>query len=169
MAEEEADAEEQAEAPSRSSGALSRYFVIILLIFLAEAAIGYYVLDRAVPVPEDLSGEIAEEEEEKEEWRPPIYYEEMKEMVFSPSDSHGSLMVQISLVFEVDSRAVVDELSKRHFVLWDLVLGRMERFTAKAMRDPLKQAVKEDVKQTLNQELKNGEVIGVYVTDFVVQ
>ena len=169
MAEEEADAEEQMEVPSRDSGGTSRYFVLILLILLIEAAVGYYFLDRAVPVPEDMSVETTEEEEEEEEWRPPIYYEEMKEMVFSPSDSRGNLMVQISIAFEVDSRAAVDEFSKRHFVLWDMVLGRMERFTAKAVRDPLKQAVKEDVKQTLNHELKNGEVIGVYITDFVVQ
>tara|TARA_Y100000031_G_C8078691_1_gene318601 strand:+ start:134 stop:643 length:510 start_codon:yes stop_codon:yes gene_type:complete len=169
MAEEEAGAEEQAGAPSQSSGAPSRYFVLILLILLLEAAVGYYVLDRAVPAPEDLSEETTEEEEEEKEWRPPIYYEEMKEMVFSPSDSHGSLMVQVSLVFEVDSQAVVDEFSKRHFVLWDIVLGRMERFSAEVVRDPWKQAVKEDVKQTLNHELKNGEVIAVFVTDFVVQ
>lgn len=163
-----ADEEEEGAAPSQAAGGPSRYFVLIILILLLEAGGGYYVLDRVVPAPEEPAQEAPEEEEE-EEWRPPIYYEDMAEMVFAPSDARGNLIVQLSLALEVDSRAVVDELTTRHTVFWALVLGRLERFSTLAVRDPVKVDLKEDVKQMLNSELKNGEVVAVYVTNFVMQ
>ena len=165
------DEEEQAQEPrggGNQKGGPGRYFVLVLLVLLMEGAVGYWVIDQAVPAPEVPTEEI-EEEVEEEEWVPPIYYEDFKDLVVVPTAFRGNRIVQLSFVVEVDVQAVHDELTARKDQMWDLVLRRLERFSEVDFRDPKKAKLKSDVIQSLNNELKNPGVTQVFITEIIMQ
>ena len=168
MADEEQD-EAVDPAAKPDTGGSGSYLLMVILVLLLEAAAGYYFLDRAFPAPEEAPKEEQEELQVKEEWKPPVYYEELEEIVFSPSDSRGDLLVQMSLALEVDSKAASDELTIKHTIFWDMVLSQLEQVSADDVRDPQKTRIKNAVMEALNPKLRNGEVLGVYVTDYVIQ
>lgn len=168
MAEEEAE-EGEGGGPPQAQGGPGRYFVLVLLLLLLEGAVGYWVLDRAVPAPEVPQEEIVEEEEPEEVWKPPIYYDGLKELVVEPTSLRGKSMVRLDLVLSVDSKAVVTELEVRHKVIWDLVLRRLELLDEAAFRDPTKRKIKADLVPAINAELKNPGVLEVLVTDIIMQ
>ena len=52
--------EEDGGQPAREQGGPSRYFVLVLLVLLLEGAVGYWIIDQAVPAPEE--GRVADPE-----------------------------------------------------------------------------------------------------------
>ena len=164
MAEEEQDAIPEPK-PSSQPG---RYLVLILLILVAEAGVGYVVLDRVIPVPEGLTQE-EDEVQEKMEVKDPIYYTQMLDMIVNPISPTSSYLVRFSFALEVSSESTLEEIGIRHDVLWDLLLRNLESLNIQDIRDPEKKRLKGMVMKVLNAELKNGDVTGVYVTDIVVQ
>lgn len=168
MAEDEDGMEEGGGAPKKAAGP-GRYFALVLLFLLIEGAVGYWILDRAIPAPEVPQEEIPEEEEKVEVWKPPIYYDKFDELIVEPTSLRGKSMVRLSLVLQVDDMAVVDELTIRHTVFWDLVLRRLELLGEKDFRDPAKKKLKADLVKAINAELKNPGVLAVLITDIVMQ
>ena len=71
MAEEDAQTEAAVPKSTASSGP-GRYFVLVLLILLVEGAVGYWVLDQAVPAPEVAPVETEIESAEEMGWVAPI-------------------------------------------------------------------------------------------------
>ncbi len=166
---EEPEEEAEDEAPPRPAASPSRYFLLILVILLLEAAGGYFLLDRAIPAPDEGPKVEAKDEAADEEWRAPLFYEKITQMVFAPSDSRGHRLVQLSLVLEVEPKVVLGEVEKKHQIIWDLILQRLETFTLDAVREPEKRAIREDLMRVINAELKNGQVTAVYFTELVTQ
>ena len=136
---------------------------------LIEAAGGYYFLDRIIPMPEEAPTGGEEDKGEDVAWEEPVYYEGIKQMVFTPTGARSNLLVQMSFALEVDSKAAADEIKTKHVILWDLMLQRIEAQPIKTVRNPLKKAVKADLIRAINAELRNGEVTAVYVTEMVMQ
>jgi|GEM_PF-1106934 flagellar basal body-associated protein FliL len=169
MAEEDEAAGEE-EAGPKGGGGPGRYFVLVLLILLAEGVVGFWVIDRAIPAPE-VPQEQTREEEEKEEvvWKPPIYYEALEGLIVEPTSPRGKSMVRLSIALHVDDQVVVDELTLRHVIIWDLVLRRLEILQESDFRDPEKKKLKNDLLQAINAELKNPGVLGVLITDIILQ
>ena len=166
MAEEE---EEQDAIPEpKPSSQPGRYLVLILLILVAEAGVGYVLLDRVIPAPEELPQE-EDEVQEKMEVKDPIYYTQMLDMIVNPISPTGSHLVRFGFALEVSSESTLEEIGIRHDVLWDLLLQNLESLNIQDIRDPEKKRLKGMVMKVLNAELKNGDVTGVYVTDIVVQ
>jgi flagellar basal body-associated protein FliL len=168
MAEEEA-IDANAGAKPEVSGGPGRYFVLVLLILLIEGAVGYWVLDRAIPAPEVPEETTPEEEEDVVVWTPPIYYEAFEELIVEPTSLRGRSMVRLSLVLQVDDQAVIDELTLRHTVIWDLILRRLELLDEKDFRDPHKKKLKADLIKMMNAELKNPGILNVFITDLIMQ
>ena len=168
--EEEAQPEEEAQQPRGGGerGGPGRYFVFVFLVLLVEGAVGYWVIDQAVPAPEVPTEKIEEKEEEKE-WVPPIYFEDFKNLTVEPTAFRGNRLVRLSFVVEVDVQAVHNELTVRKDQMWDLVLRRLERLTEANFRNPKKIKLKSDVIQSLNSELKNPGVTQVFITEIVIQ
>ena len=169
MAEEEEEEGAAQEGGQKDTSGPGRYFVLVLLILLIEGAIGYWVLDRAVPAPEVPEEEIQEEEKPKEVWKPPIYYEAFKQLIVEPTSLRGKSMVRLSLALQVDDQTVADELALRHTVFWDLVLRQLELLDEKDFRDPAKKRLKEGLVQSINADLKNPGVLDVVITDIIMQ
>ena len=166
---EETEEEAEVEAPPRPAASPSRYFLLILIILLLEAAGGYFLLDRAIPAPDEGPKVEAKDEEAKEEWKAPLFYEKITQLVFSPVDSRGHRLVQLSLALEVEPKAVLGEIEKKHQIIWDLILQRLETFPLDAVRESEKKAIREDLMRALNAELKNGQVTAIYFTELVTQ
>ena len=162
--------EEDGGQPARDQGGPGRYFVLVLLVLLIEGAIAYWIIDQAVPAPEEPAEEVTEEEkEEQKPWAAPIYYEDFEDIVVEPTAFRGNRMVQLSLVLEVDARAVVDELGVRQDHIWDLILRRLERLSEADFRDPKKKTLKSDLIKTLNDVLQNPGVTNVFITQLIMQ
>ncbi len=156
--------------PVRKPAGIGRYFSLVLLILLMEGVTAYWILDRAVPAPElPPTEELVEVEKKDEVWVPPLYFSDFVEMVVEPTAFRGNRIVQISLVLEVDAQAVVDELTVRKTVIWDLILRRLERLIEADFRDPKKEKLKSDLIQQINAALKNPGVVNVYITHLIMQ
>ena len=166
MAEEEQ--EQDAIPEPKPSAQPGRYLVLILLILVVEAGVGYVLLDRAIPAPEEFPQE-EDEVQEKMEVKDPIYYPQMLDMIVNPISPTCSYLVRFSFALEVSSESALEEIGIRHDVLWDLLLRTLESLSIQDIRDPEKKRLKGMVLKVLNAELKNGDVTGVYVTDIVVQ
>lgn len=164
-----AEEEEAAEAEKKDSGGPGRYFVLVLLILLLEGGVGYWLLDRAVPAPEVVEEVVEEEEEKVVAWKAPIYYEALTDLIVEPTSLRGKSMVRLSLALHVDDQVVVDELTLRHTVFWDLVLRQLELLDEGDFRDPEKKKLKETLVKALNAELKNPGVLGVLILDIIMQ
>ena len=169
MAEEEEEEEEQKALPKADSKGPYRYLFLIIVILLIETAVAYFALDWAIPAPEVVEEEAVLEELNEDVFVVPIFYEDLTEMVFSPLDTHGSQLVSLTMVLEVDRDVVLEEITKKRARIWDMALQELEGRTVAELRDPDKEAIREAVMNTINEELQNGAVTGIYITDFIMQ
>ncbi len=168
MAEEE-DQEEQQELSKQDAKGPYRYLLLIIIILLAETAGAYMVLDWAIPVPEVVEEDPVLKGLEEDVFVPPIFYADLAEMVFSPLDTRGGQLVSLTIVLEVDRLVVLDEISLKHSMVWDLVLKTLETHTVEDLRDPDKELIRETIINLINEELQNGAITGAYFTDFIMQ
>ena len=167
MAEEEE--EEQQALPKADTKGPYRYLLLIIIILLIETAAAYFVLDWAVPAPEVVEEETVLEELDEDVFVVPIFYEDLTEMVFSPLDTGGSQLVSLTMVLQVDRAVVLEEITKKHAMIWDMALQELEGRTVAELRDPDKEPIRETVMNAINKELQNGAVTGIYFTDFIMQ
>jgi flagellar basal body-associated protein FliL len=168
MADEQDDAEGIEEQP-KPSGSPGKYMLLIILILALEGVGGFVLLDMAVPAPEQAAEEEIEELSRVPEVREFRFYDGIKEMVVNPVTGRGRVLVQVSIVLDLDTDAVVEEVGVKHDILWDLVLQRLETYPVAMLRDPYKLEVKKTLMREINGELRNGEVTAIYFTDIIVQ
>jgi flagellar protein FliL len=169
MAEEEENQEEQGDLPKADPKGPYRYLILIIIILLVETAGAYLALDWAIPAPEVVEDAPVLEELDDDVFVPPIFYEELAQIVFSPLDTRGGQLVSLTVVLEVDRDVVIEEIGKKHSMIWDLVLKTLEIQTVEALRDPDKDPIREQLQNSINEELQNGAVEGVYFTEFIMQ
>jgi len=172
MAEEEAAAEnpdESGDLPKPDAKGPARYLLLIIIIMLVETAAAYMALDWAIPAPEVVEEDPVLEELEEDVFKPPIFYEDLAQMLFSPLDTRGGQLVSLTMVLEVDRDVVLDEIGLKHAMIWDLVLKTLEQRTVEELREPEKIQIREMVAMVINEELQNGAVTGVLFTEFIMQ
>ena len=165
MAEEE---QEEASPPTQASGPY-RYLLLLIVIMLLETAGAFVFLDWAVPAPEVVEEEAPIEVLAEEKFVPPIFYEELAEITFSPLDSQGRHLVSTNVALEVDRQPGIDEIILKHTLIWDLCVRTLEGFSIEELRDSERLPVKESLLEAINGELRNGIVTAVYFTDFIMQ
>jgi flagellar basal body-associated protein FliL len=168
MADEQNEAE-AGEPQSKPAGSPGKYMLLIVLILVLEGVGGYLLLDRAVPAPEQAAQEEIEELARAPEQRTFRFYDGIREMVVNPVTSRGRVLVQVSLVLDLDTDAGRDEVRLKHDIIWDRVLRRLETYPVATLRDPYRREVKASLKREINAELRNGEVVDIYFTDIIVQ
>ena len=167
MAEEE-DPDADQELPKAEAKGPYRYLLLIIIILLVETAGAYFALDWAIPAPEMVEDEPVIEELVEEGFTPPIFYGDLAEIVFSPLDTQGGQLVSLTMVLEVDREVVLDEITKKHSMIWDLSLKVLEGRSALELREPEKEGIREELKNKINEELQNGAVERVLFTDFIM-
>jgi len=168
MAEEE-NPDEQQKLPKADTKSPYRYLLLIIIILLVETAGAYFALDWAIPAPEMVEEAPVLEELNENIFVPPIFYADLAEIVFSPLDTQGGQLVSLTIVLEVDRPIVLEEITKKHSRIWDLVLKTLEIMSVLDLRDPAKEKIRTDLMNVINEDLQNGAVTGVYFTDFIMQ
>ena len=166
---EEPEAESEPKEAKKPPSNPSKYMVLILAILGLEGLGGYLVINKAIPPREDFVEESIEELVALEEFKPPVFFTDLKEMIINPVAQKGQHLVQLSLALEVDSKMVLGELKKKQALIQDLILQRLESFSVRSIRDPHKDEIREALKRVVNAELKNGEAVAIYFTAIVVQ
>ena len=112
MAEEEENQEEQGDLPKADPKGPYRYLILIIIILLVETAGAYLALDWAIPAPEVVEDAPVLEELDDDVFVPPIFYEELAQIVFSPLDTRGGQLVSLTVVLEVDRDVVIRRSGK---------------------------------------------------------
>ena len=168
MAEEE-NPDEQQELPKADTKSPYRYLLLIIIILLVETAGAYFALDWAILAPEKVAEAPVLEELNEDIFVPPIFYADLAEIVFSPLDTQSGQLVSLTIVLEVDRPIVLEEITKKHSRIWDLVLKTLEIMSVLDLRDPAKEKIRTDLMNLINKDLQNGAVTGVYFTDFIMQ
>jgi len=92
------------------------------------------------------------EELEEDVFVPPVFYGDLAEIVFSPLDTRGGQLVSLTMVLEVDRQEVLDEVVKKHSMIWDLSLQVLESLFFDDPAAPEKIPVREELKSTINEE-----------------
>ena len=166
---EEPDEEPEGEIIPGSSTSLSGYIILVLIILLVEGAAVFFWLDRVIPARGDGPKMELLKEELEQEWKAPLFYEKISQMVFALADSRGNRIVQVSLSLEVEPEAVIGEIEKKHQIIWDLILQIFETFTLNSFWEPEKRSMKKKLMLEINAKLKNGRVTGIHFTEFIIQ
>ncbi|MDP6778555.1 MAG: flagellar basal body-associated FliL family protein [Candidatus Latescibacteria bacterium] len=168
MADEE-EAVDDLDEESKPAINPGRYILLILGILAIEGAGGYLLLDRAIP-PREVYTAKKEVKEEDTQVVDPVFFTDLQELVVNPAGGgYRNFLVQASLALQVDSDVLLEELYIKRETIWDLSIQKLETFSVSQLRDPVKREVRESLKRAINPELRNGEVVAVLFTDFVLQ
>jgi len=151
----------------------TRYITLIILIMILEAGGGYLFLDYMIPAREVAHVVAKVEVEVTPSYVKPAFFDGFADMIVNPAGASRQMLVMFSMSLElgVGSReeAALEELEFKRDFLWDKVLQQLERLPIKEIRDPEKTKFKATVIKAVNDELRNGSIVGVYITKFVLQ
>lgn len=148
--------------------------VMISLIFMCFMGGGLYLmwnkissLDQVVNPPPEVEEEEALEEEPVEEVGP-IF--SLDTFIVNLADNGGRRFLRVTMDLELKGDDIVDEAEKRLAQIRDSIFTILP---AKKFEDihgvEGKIALRNEIMSTINGFLKNGEVVNVFFTEFVIQ
>ena len=150
-----------------------RPLLLFLLMLLAAAGGAWTVvhhhtqLDRVV-----ASAGLAGRPDPAGRPEPPSYgqFTEIRGMVVNPAGSEGRRYLTVNLGLEVDRASVVEELRQKDVVVRDALLKLLGDRTVEELADvTLRSELKEELRDTVNAVLREGQVGRMYFTQYVLQ
>lgn len=103
---------------------------------------------------------------------PPQYgqFTEIRGMVVNPAGSEGRRYLTVNLGLEVNQAGVVEELAQKDVVVRDALLKLLGDRTVEELADvALRGDLKEELRDTVNAVLREGQVSRMYFTQYVLQ
>ena len=110
--------------------------------------------------------------EEAEEEEPQEYGEflVLSDIIINPAESGGKRFLLLSIGLESSEPKVLEEVGTKDIVVRDVVLRVMgERTVSELSSIEERQAIKEELRHTLNELMDTGEIDRLYFTQFVLQ
>lgn len=94
----------------------------------------------------------------------------IRPLIVNLADKNIPRFLKVTMVFECESAAVVDELSKKEPQVRDAIISLLSSKTMSEIRGPEAMVfLKEDVVSRVNTLLVKGRILSVYFEEFVVQ
>jgi flagellar FliL protein len=95
---------------------------------------------------------------------------EVDNMIVNPAESQGSRYLMVNVGFESDAEAVLTELENKEVVVRDRVIKLLGEFTVPELTNIDRRSfLKDTLRTSVNQILKNGPVRRLYFTQYVLQ
>jgi flagellar FliL protein len=95
---------------------------------------------------------------------------EVDNMIVNPAESQGSRYLMVNVGFESDAEAVLTELENKEVVVRDRVIKLLGEFTVPELTDIDRRSfLKDTLRTSVNQILKDGSVRRLYFTQYVLQ
>ncbi len=155
----------------------SRLFLLIGVgVFLVSLLTGgwvAYAQYEKLAAAARVMGLIDKPQPKQEEKTPPPGQGKLTEfegIIINPAQSNGERYLLLNLGMETQKDEVVEEISAKEIVIRDAVIRYLSRLTLDELADIEKRdAIKEALKNTVNNLLEKGKVDHVYFTQYVIQ
>jgi flagellar FliL protein len=184
VAEGAAAAKEKEEAPAQPAKAggggsqkpalLMIVVVLNMLVMASVVGIVYssYKAEKAKPKLQDVIQGEKEDQEKKEATTDDDVVGKlvpMETFLVNLAGTHGNKLVKINMELEVDSSKVEDEIDRRKPQIRDIIIILLSSKTYDQVTTRQgKEALRDEVKDTVNSFLVKGKIKKVYFTDFIV-
>ena len=91
-------------------------------------------------------------------------------LIINPSDSGGSRYLMMNIGIEAKDAGVLEQIDEMDLVIRDTILKQLSQRTVQELSDiSLRDQIKEDLKESINSVLKEGGIIRLYFTQYVLQ
>lgn len=95
---------------------------------------------------------------------------EIKGMIVNPTNTEGNRVLMVNVGLETNEPPVITELEEKEVVVRDLILNRMGRHTVNELASiTQRDTIKNNLRQSINEILKEGTVNRLYFTQYVLQ
>ncbi len=135
----------------------------VLVIILVAGGTSFLVLRMFIDSPseEEVAGELPEEIGETYEFG---------DVTVNLADAGGRRFLRATLVFEISSSRVEDELIERSPQVRDRILSTLRgKEAADISKDPEVKELKQEIIDKINPLLRHGEITDLWFTEFVIQ
>lgn len=105
--------------------------------------------------------------EEVEDKMGPTY--QLGEYTVNLSRNEGFQYLQTNIVVEVNDSEVIEEIDKRSPQIDDAIISTLRSQSIDEIQEPGANVIKQQLADSINEVVKNGEINNVWFTQFVVQ
>ncbi len=167
------DAEPQEEAVAPKGG--KSFLLMLLPVLLIALSGGGWVAFSYYPqlmLVADVFGRDIGSDKSGEDAEPIEYgqFTELQGLIINPSDSGGSRYLMMNIGIEAKDAGVLEQIDEMDLVIRDTILKQLSQRTVQELSDiSLRDQIKEDLKESINSVLKEGGIIRLYFTQYVLQ
>lgn len=147
------------------NGGLMKLIIIAVSIVVILSIIGFVMVRFINPASEN--GEVANKQVEQSRELGPTY--QMGEFTVNFAQANNFQFLKASIVFEVSHDKLIEELNKRKPQLRDLIISVLRSQTPEDIKSPSTQGIKDEIQNTVNNNLNTGEIKNVWFTQLVIQ
>jgi flagellar basal body-associated protein FliL len=174
-------ADEQPRPPSGAGlgEAIRNYAVLVILVLAVQIALAFFIIRTLIIGRREDPGKAAllaleelkpEEQEEVAPDKPARVYDIKEDLLTNSADGDRLRYVKVHVQIGVTPDKVYDEIGQIEPKVVDTILGILTSRTVEEMDDPAdKEVIKDEIKIALNKFIRQGEVVKVYLTAFLIQ
>lgn len=173
-------AAEQQTSPGQSVLEVIRgYAILVVLVIVVQVALAFFIVrtlivGRREGAQKETLTALEELKEPTEEValpdKPAKVYDIKEDLLTNAADSDRLRYVKAHVQLGVTPEKAYDEIEQIEPKVIDTILGILMSRTVEEMDDPAdREVIKDEVKITINKYLKQGEVVKVYLTAFLIQ
>lgn len=172
---EQPDAAQEDAAPKKSKGML-RFLLLMLPVILVPASAGAYLAFDYYPdiarraVSAGLAVGLKEEAPEEEKPQEFGQFKVLTDLLVNPAGSNGKRFLMLNLGLEAQNTKVFEEIDLKDTVVRDRILHTLGQRTVEDLATiEGREALKEELRQTINSVLQKGTIDRLYFTQYVLQ
>ncbi len=163
-------AEEVKEESKVAKGSKKRLLIFLLIGFLIIGIAGSGVFLILGKKGEEPEGEGSPKKEKKVRKSKDTIFIVMDPVIVNLMDPTGKRYFQVRISLEVPTKKEEDELKKKEPLIRDRILTILSSKTVEEVIAPdAKDKIKEQILKKLNEELGEDMILGVYITQYVVE
>ena len=158
----------------KTKGGKSFLLMILPVLFVALTGGGWVAFSyypKLMLVAEVFGRDIGSDADEEE--AEPIEYgqfTELQGLIINPADSEGTRYLMLNIGIEAQDAGVLEQVDQMDMVIRDKILKLLSQRTVRELSDiNLRDEIKTELKQAINDILEDGEITRLYFTQYVLQ